>query len=54
MILHISTNSRVRKKLLDQIDAAGAQSLLSIPVRYEEVRKHIDYLELVTKEAIRM
>ena len=54
MILHISTNSRVRQKLIEQIDDADAQGLLSTPVKYEEVRKHIDYLEIVTKEALRM
>jgi cytochrome P450 len=54
MILHISTNSRVRRKLLDQIDDADAQGLLSTPVKYEEVRKHIDYIEIITREAIRM
>ena len=54
MILHIATNSRVRRKLLNQIDGADAQGLLSTPVKYEEVRKHIDYMELITKEALRM
>jgi cytochrome P450 len=54
MILYISTNSRVRQKLLEQIDHADAQGLLSTPVKYEEVRKHIDYLEIITKEALRM
>lgn len=54
MILHVSTNSRVRQKLLDQIDTADAQGLLSTPVKYEEVRKHISYMEAITKEALRM
>jgi cytochrome P450 len=54
MVLHISTNSRVRRKLLEQIDDADAQGLLSAPVKYEEVRKHIDYLEHITREALRM
>ena len=54
IILHVSTNSRVRRKLLDQIDSADAQGLLSTPIKYEEVKKHIDYLEVIVKEAIRM
>jgi cytochrome P450 len=54
MVLHVSTNSRVRRKLLDQIDGADAHGLLSTPVKYEEVRKYIDYLELITKETLRM
>lgn len=54
MILHIATNSLVRRKLLDQIDDADAQGLLSTPVKYEEVRKHVGYIELITKEALRM
>jgi cytochrome P450 len=54
MILHIATNSRVRRKLLHQIDGADAQGLLSTPVKYEEVRKHVNYMELITKEALRM
>jgi cytochrome P450 len=54
MILHIATNSLVRRKLLNQIDGADAQGLLSTPVKYEEVRKHVGYMELITKEALRM
>jgi cytochrome P450 len=54
MILHIATNCRVRRKLLNQIDDADAQGLLSTPVKYEEVRKHVAYMELITKEALRM
>jgi hypothetical protein len=54
MILHLSTNSRVRRKLLDQIDSADGQGLLSTPVQYEEVRKHISYMEAITREALRM
>jgi hypothetical protein len=54
MILHIATNTRVRRKLLNQIDDADAQGLLSTPVKYEEVRKHVGYIELITKEALRM
>ena len=40
--------------MLDQIDGADAQGLLSTPVKYEEIRKHVDYLEIITKEALRM
>ena len=40
--------------MLNQIDGADAQGLLSTPVKYGEVRKHIDYMELITKEALRM
>jgi cytochrome P450 len=54
MILHIATNTPVRRKLLNQIDDADAQGLLSTPVKYEEIRKHVGYIELITKEALRM
>jgi hypothetical protein len=54
MILHVSTNSRVKRKLLDQIDSADARGFLSTPVKFEEVRKYVDYMEVITKEALRM
>lgn len=40
--------------MLNQIDGADAQGLLSTTVKYEEVRKHVNYMELITKEALRM
>lgn len=55
MLLRISTNPRVYNKLISQINAADAAGLLSTPVaRYDEVMKHVPYLDACRKEALRL
>lgn len=54
VVLYVATNPRVLTKLLNEIDAADEQGLLSDIPQFDEVKKHIPYIELVHKEALRI
>ena len=54
MILEITTNPRIYNKLMAQIDAADNAGLLSTPPTYEEIQRHIPYIDAIRKEALRV
>lgn len=53
-VLYITTTPRVLAKLRKEIDDADSEGLLSDKPTFDEIRKHLPYVELVHKEAMRM
>ena len=54
IILSVASSPRILDKLLQQIDAADRDGLLSTPPTYEQIKQHIPYMELLFKEAQRL
>lgn len=54
VVLYVSTNPRVLVRLRAEIDAADEKGALSKIPQFQEVRKHVPYVDLIMKEAMRI
>lgn len=54
VVLYVATTPRVLAKLRREIDEADEQDLLSDIPQYDEIKKHLPYVDLIHKEALRI
>ena len=55
IVLYVSTNPRILRKLSDQIQRADDAGLLSTPVaKFDEIKQRVPYIEAIFKEALRI